>query len=235
MVIYKATNIINGKEYVGQTIRGFSERIKEHKYCASKRTRNLPLYNAINKYGFENFEFAVIDSASSIEELNKKEEQYIRELNSLWPNGYNMMTGGHNSVLNEFSKKKMSDAKKGKPMPEKCREMGILANKGIKRSEETRKKMSEAQIGEKNHRFGKPSFNRGKTFSQETCKKISESKKGKGLNNNNASKKVICLDNGIIYDSAVHAAKELSISKSGVAQVASGIYKQMKGFRFKYL
>jgi len=112
MVIYKATNKMNGKEYIGQTIRDLSVRITEHKYSAFNRTNNLPFGNAMAKYGFENFVFEEIDSASSIEELNKKEELYISKFNTLFPNGYNLDLGGNNKNTSEYTRKKQSEFRK---------------------------------------------------------------------------------------------------------------------------
>jgi group I intron endonuclease len=112
MVIYKITNTINDKVYVGQTTRDLHERIASHKYCAGNRTNNLPIYNAMAKYGFDNFTFEEIDNASSIEELNKKEELHIEQLGSLFPNGYNLMSGGQNRLDSEETKKKKSRSRK---------------------------------------------------------------------------------------------------------------------------
>lgn len=58
------------------------------------------------------------------------------------------------------------------------------AHKGVKRSVETCKKISEAKKGEKNPNFGKPTWNKGKHFSAETRKKMSEAKKGTHWYNN---------------------------------------------------
>lgn len=112
MLIYKATNKINGKEYVGQTIRDLSLRISEHKYSALNRTSNLPFNNAMAMYGFDNFEFQPIDSANSLVELNKKEEFYINKYNTLYPNGYNLDIGGKNKSSSELTRKKQSESRK---------------------------------------------------------------------------------------------------------------------------
>lgn len=93
MVIYKITNRTNGKTYVGKTINRPLTRFGEHKNT-SKKDSDLPLYRAMRKYGVENFDFEVIDTAESHEELKAKEFKWIRDLNSrVNGNGYNLSYG----------------------------------------------------------------------------------------------------------------------------------------------
>ena len=91
-VIYCATNTINGKRYIGQTIRGLHRRKIEHIWYA-KRGSDLPLPRAIGKYGEDSFEWTVIDEAYDSEELNKKEIKWIEYHNSFY-DGYNATIGG---------------------------------------------------------------------------------------------------------------------------------------------
>lgn len=94
MVIYLVTNKINGKKYVGQTIRPLSERWKDH--CRAKDKNYF--HNAIRKYGADNFTREVIDTAETVEELDEKEIYWIAKLNTLFPNGYNLKEGGNVSM-----------------------------------------------------------------------------------------------------------------------------------------
>lgn len=110
MIIYKITNNINNKVYVGQTVRTLEERMAEH-----QRHSRIVVDKAIKKYGIDNFEIEIIDKASSIEELNELEIKWISFYNSIAPNGYNQCIGGDNTLgynHKEESKKKMSKAKK---------------------------------------------------------------------------------------------------------------------------
>ena len=107
MIIYKVTNKINNKIYIGQTIRTLEERIKEH-----TRKRNSSLYKAFNKYGIENFEIEIIDKCNTTEELNKKEIYWIKYYDCLVPKGYNLCEGGGQTngyQHREESKIKMSN------------------------------------------------------------------------------------------------------------------------------
>jgi hypothetical protein len=89
--IYKITNIINNKKYVGKTEHPPTKRWKEHLGVA----RNHPIMaisHAIHKYGPENFKFEVIEECLS-EDVNKKETYWIGKLDT-FENGYNSTLGG---------------------------------------------------------------------------------------------------------------------------------------------
>lgn len=92
MVIYKITNRLNNKVYIGQTIRDLATRVQEH-----RRKANSLVGKAINKYGIENFTIEEIYTATSIEDLNDNEVYYISQYNCLAPNGYNLCLGGGNT------------------------------------------------------------------------------------------------------------------------------------------
>jgi len=111
--IYLFINKINGKRYIGQSIR-VRDRISEHIQNVINK-KNCVLYNAINRYGLENFEFSIIDSANNIIELNNKEIVYINLYKSNNRNfGYNIESGGKNSLASPETKKKLSDQRKGR-------------------------------------------------------------------------------------------------------------------------
>lgn len=89
--IYKITNLLNNKIYVGATTRYPTERFKEHCRDAS-RFPDRPLYTAINKYGKENFVVDILEKCEETE-LEVKETYWIEELRS-FKYGYNATTGG---------------------------------------------------------------------------------------------------------------------------------------------
>lgn len=144
LVIYKVTNLANGKCYIGQTTRSLEQRWKEH--CSSRNPCTY-LHSAIEKYGKNNFKVEEIDVALSQEELDAKERKYIAYYNTLAPHGYNLETGGTNGkTISETTRRKQSESHKGKPP----------GNAKQKRTKEWVKHMSDAKKGEKHPLFGKP-------------------------------------------------------------------------------
>ena len=89
--IYKITNIINNKGYVGKTINSPDKRWKNHLYCA-KTDGPMVISRAIRKYGEKNFKFEVIEECL-VEEMNPREAHWI-EYHDTFHNGYNSSMGG---------------------------------------------------------------------------------------------------------------------------------------------
>ena len=93
MLIYKATNIINNKSYIGLTTRTLQERKLEHWLHIKTDKAYFDRYT--NEQRKDNPLWAIIDDTpSSIKELKEKESYYIQYFNTLAPNGYNITTGG---------------------------------------------------------------------------------------------------------------------------------------------
>lgn len=105
--IYKITNIINGKIYIGKTTKTIEERFKEHVKTA-KLGKGYNLHKAIRKHGQENFKIEVIFVNSSNEILNKMEMFFIKKFQSHNPlKGYNMTLGGEGGNMTEETKQKL--------------------------------------------------------------------------------------------------------------------------------
>jgi group I intron endonuclease len=91
--IYKITNTLNHKIYIGKTNLTIEERFKQHiKNSKLESNKNRPLYNAIKKYGIENFIIEKIEDCSE-QDSSKREQHYIKCYNS-YNNGYNATLGG---------------------------------------------------------------------------------------------------------------------------------------------
>ena len=182
MIIYKITNEVNGKVYIGQTTKTLQWRWKHHCNIKSGCTY---LKNALNKYGIENFIIEQIDSAETQEELNKKEVYWIEHYNSLVPNGYNLTTGGEHPAFTNVTRKKLSESRKGKK-PHAFddnfkKKISDIAKKrtgeknpmyGRNHTEATKKRISEVTTG-------RVSPNKGKKLSEEIKLKISHTLKDK--------------------------------------------------------
>lgn len=118
MIIYKATNIINNKIYVGQTIKTLRKRSLEHK-ADSKRNKYL-FPKAIKKYGFENFKWEVLERCSTQQELDIAEIKWINKLQSNSKQiGYNISKGGNPGK--EIGQKTLSKFWKSKEFREKMK------------------------------------------------------------------------------------------------------------------
>ncbi len=84
MIIYKVTNTINGKCYIGQTKHTLSTRQSQHLY-ESKSDTSFVIYKAIRKYGWHNFTWQVLDNTCQTrEELNEMEFHYIKQYQTHW-------------------------------------------------------------------------------------------------------------------------------------------------------
>jgi len=164
MFIYKITNLITGKQYVGQTVRPIKKRWSCHGY------NNYYIANSIKKYGKKKFKIEVLEQCESTQQLNQREIYWIKEINTLYPNGYNLTEGGEGAsgrIISDETKKKMSEAQKGSKNP----------FYGKKLSTEHRRKISEAKKGKKGKKGRKsPMF--GKKHTEESKRKNSETQKG---------------------------------------------------------
>jgi len=130
-IIYAVVCTNNGKQYVGQTVRPIEVRWRAH--VAKQGT--LPGFSmAIKKYGADAFQLRVLDTAESAEELNHKEQHWIKMLNTITPAGYNLNEGG--DMIRPV----------GGPTPETRAKMRA-AKLGVPRTQATKDKISAALTG----------------------------------------------------------------------------------------
>ena len=107
-IIYQATNKINGSKYIGKSFRTkpvtenylMTKRKAGHKYLMNHAKNKQYFHRALCKYGFENFEWEIIDRSNKKQELSDKETYWIKELDTFAPNrkGYNSTLGGDGAV-----------------------------------------------------------------------------------------------------------------------------------------
>lgn len=144
-IIYKITNKINGKIYIGQTINSIEYRFSQHSRSVNRNVKvHSVITKAIKKHGAENFSIEKIDEAFTKIELDEKEIRYINELNSIVPNGYNLAYGGSKGIPSDESKLKMSIAQMGKKLtPESIakRHRTKLENNGYAKSLDTQRRI----------------------------------------------------------------------------------------------
>lgn len=163
--IYKISNLVSGKCYIGFT------QYPENRWLSHQRNEGSKLvFQAIKKYGLENLIFEVI-AGDSLE----NEDYYIQEHNSMYPNGYNLTSGGnippnHKGKTYEEIYGVEGAREQRKKRAKLQKERGGYGP--VKHTLETRKKISESVSGKKNPMYGKKQ-------SDETKMKISSKIKGR--------------------------------------------------------
>lgn len=120
--IYKITNNINNKVYIGKTERTVKERWKEHQYNISRYGDKLPLYKAMTKYGKENFSIEAIEECSN-EIIDDREIYWIAYYES-YKDGYNCTGGGEGGIkdYHEHIDEIIERYNKGERLDKLCKE-----------------------------------------------------------------------------------------------------------------
>lgn len=178
-------------------------------------------YSAIQKYGWDNFEHNILFTNLTKEEACLKEQELIKQFNSIDRNfGYNSTSGGEACVMNEETKQKISQA--------------LMGNKngfGYPCSEEKKKKIGEAQKGrklteERKKRMSEAAKKRHVPCSEEKRQKLSQNYPNK--------KKVYCKELNKIFDSVRQCGRELGIPATSISKLCRGRGKTLKGYHLKY-
>ena len=218
MIVYKITCKVNGKIYIGQTTQRFERYIQRHfQYalsCVDIKHGHRPrkFYAAIRKYGKENFEYEILETCSSANELNEREIYYIQYYDS-FTNGYNMTLGGDGGGTCGLYKR--TDEIKNKISK---------ALLGHKRSEESKQKQAKTISGE-NHHLYKVGH---KTESIEKMRQNS-----KGVRNGRSQKWIFTSPEGVIYEfigGYFRFLKEHKLPRWSIDKVVDGLKKDYKGW-----
>ncbi|MCB1711929.1 MAG: GIY-YIG nuclease family protein [Candidatus Riesia sp.] len=239
--IYKITSPTN-RVYIGQS-SDIKRRQSEYKYLNNGVKSQPKLFRSINKYGWDNHTFEIIEECL-FEDLNKRERY--------WQEYYNVLEGGLNCCLVETKLK-------NKQYTEEVKEKMRIKALGRSHTDKTKRKLSNIFSGEGNPNWNKkPSKetiekikegNRNKTLSQETKNRISKAKIGTKCSEETRNKmseshkgktvkKIDKLDlqgNYICtYNSITEAAKDCGGSKSHISCVATGRRSSTLGYKWKY-
>lgn len=97
--IYKITNLINGQSYIGQSVDIEKRWLREQQaaFDVNNSSYNYPISCAFRKYGFNNFQFEVLEECLR-SQLNEREKYWIAQYNTFY-NGYNQTLGGDSHVI----------------------------------------------------------------------------------------------------------------------------------------
>lgn len=104
--IYKFTNRITGKSYIGQS-KNIERRYRDHEFCCGEDSY---FHRMIKRYGFINFDFEVLEECDP-NCLNEREIYYISKYNTVFPDGYNIDSGGNNKAIKFNKLKNLQDVK----------------------------------------------------------------------------------------------------------------------------
>lgn len=224
--IYKITNTINNKIYIGQTIKSVKQRWAKHLNTAKNNNSPKAIHKAIQKYGKENFVIEEVCLVFEKEYLNELEIFFIQKFNTKAPFGYNLTNGGNTSFGYKMSKESI----------EKTRKHNI----GRKASLETRQKQSECKKGRKftkEHKEKLSKARRGYKFNDNFKIKLSDNRLRKALNlDKNIKYKILQLDNSMKiineYNNLLEV-KRNGFNGSYILKTLRGLYGSANGFKWK--
>lgn len=217
--VYKITNIVNGKFYIGSAAGkyGFYRRFYLHKYDLNKNQHgNSFLQKAYNKYGEDSFKFEILEIIEDKTKILEREQYYLDLLKP-----YNDKIGYNIAIIAGFG------SQLGLKRSKQTIENQSMRMKNYVVLESTKKKISESMIGSKNHFYGK-------THNKISIDKISNSSKGRCPWNR---KPVIQfnLDDSLVRSwSCIAEAKE-TLKINNICPVCTGKRKTAGGFKWKYV
>lgn len=183
--VYAIVNKVNGRVYVGSTIQPFPARWGKHTYLLRNNKHKNPHFQASwNKYGGRAFELRVLQETDAEDVLVCEQAwlDFFRENGEV----YNMGEIAQNGMLGRHHSEKVRAAQRelqrktwlGRKHSEETKRKMSEAQKGKVVSEATRRKISRANSGEKNYWYGKSGFFKGKKHTEEAKRKIGEAQRG---------------------------------------------------------
>ena len=254
--IYCFTNLMNQKKYIGSTIVAPNIRYNQHIYNATHENThqyNYPLYQAIRKYGIENFKFQILEQKECTEEeIRQLEKEYIIKFKSLSPKGYNQTLNTQHPINDIESYKKMSETKreKNKKVAEvdknnnilnvwrsivDCAEQENLDQKKIAACCRGQRHTTNNRIFywlDENNNLIIPTFKGNNTFNYKGEKGTTQKQK---TNRKVAKYNFEETELLATYDSIALAARENNCDASGISKVCRGIRNQCGGFIWRYI
>lgn len=212
--VYKHTNKINGKIYIGITSNTLKQRWN------GGYNNNKHFSDAIKKYGKDGFESEIIADNLTKAQAEQMERDYIKKYDTTdHTKGYNIELGGNsNGKHAEETKRKISQAQKGRPLTEEHKKH-LRKPHNFTLTDKNRKILSDRMRGNK--------YTLGFKHSEETKRKMSEAHKGL------LCKKVFCSD-GNIFESVTAAADHYGLTRHTVMNMCNGKTKRSNNSKLKF-
>ena len=231
--VYIHTNKINNKKYVGQTIHGDNPNLRWKN--GSGYRNQLYFYQAIQKYGWDNFEHEVVASNLTKEESDNFEKLLIKKIYTYDRNfGYNLTLGGGGSSgcrVTEETRRKMSEARIGVRLSDETKSKIGAASKGRnvgrKHTFEELEKMRKSKVRNPNKRGGAP---KGLVKSEDVKRKIQEGSHKKQVAQKNLNGDILKY-----YNSLSNASRETGISLGNISSCCNGRCHTAGGFIWEFV
>lgn len=183
-IVYEALNLKTGFRYVGQTVSVLRKRWNGH--CQSAKSgRGWELSKAIREHGSDTFQLKILCECETKQDLNVAERKFIAELNTVWPNGYNMTNGGEGpcevtrQLISQRTKEAMSkldpswkERQKIAIQSEEVRNKISESTREAMQRPEMKEKMQSLMTDEMRERISKKL--KGQPFSEERKRRIKE-------------------------------------------------------------
>lgn len=216
--VYCHTNKVNGKKYIGITSQQPEDRWGT---CGNKYTSTPHFYNAIQKYGWDNFDHEILYDNLSKEQACDIEKILIKQYDTQnREKGYNILEGGNTPSMPQEVRDKISIAMTGN-------KNGL----GHPCSEEKKEKIRNAQLGrtfteEHKQKLSEAAHNRHTPCSDEKKKKLSENYPHK--------KKVYCEELDTVFPSVQECARQIGAAATNVSKLCNGRGKTLCGYHLRY-
>ena len=219
--IYMHKNKINGKIYVGQTYQVPQERWG----CQGKGYRNCTkFYNAIQKYGWDNFEHIIIEEVYAPEEADKREQYWINYYNSV-EDGYNLSYGGNG--LHSFSSEHRANLRQSIVDAIGRKVVCINTKKVYETLFEAEQDTGATHIGDccKGKVLTSGRDKNGNGLVWRYFEDYDENEKITIKPQKRTKTKVLCIETNKIYNSAKEAERETGVDSTSIGRCCNGIRK----------
>ena len=251
-IIYQATNTINGSKYVGKSFRTkqvtenylMTKRKAGHKYLMNHAKDKQYFHRALCKYGFENFEWKIIDRSNKEQELSEKETYWIKKLNTFAPN-----RKGYNSTLGGDGASGLPASEKSKRATRERSEVPIIEITTNKRFGSLRDAIAyfgglsytaisnvinnvDGCVQTKGFSFAKiAGYESNKEYYINLANDLNS-----GYISNQGGRAIVNITTGEVFISTKQASEKYNIDRSSISKVCKGRrLKQCGGFEWKYL